>query len=171
MALTDTEICRSKPSQSSNKLCDGGGLHFAHHLSGRQALRWKYRFDGAEKLMALGRSPETIVGEARERRDAARKRHSNGADPMAERMAEKTAIKIATEHTFEKIAELWLERVFQIEPRPADSRRASLVFSRVWTDNEECTSRICRCESVANSLGCKATPPAALWAADAAVCA
>jgi integrase len=28
---------------------------------------------------------------------------------MAERMAEKTAVKVATEHTFEKIAELWLE--------------------------------------------------------------
>ena len=28
---------------------------------------------------------------------------------MAERMAEKTAVKVATEYTFEKIAELWLE--------------------------------------------------------------
>ncbi len=90
---------------------------------------------------------------------------------MAERMAEKTAIKIATEHTFEKIAELWLERVFQIELRPADSWRASLVFSRVWTDNKECTIRICRCESVAKSLGWRATPPAALSTACAAVCA
>jgi integrase len=28
---------------------------------------------------------------------------------MAERLAEKTAVKVATEHTFEKIAELWLQ--------------------------------------------------------------
>jgi hypothetical protein len=36
-------------------------------------LSWKYRFDGAEKLMALGRYPEISLADARERRDAARK--------------------------------------------------------------------------------------------------
>jgi hypothetical protein len=59
--------------------------------------------------MALGRYPEVALADARERRDAARKRLANGIDPMAERMADKTAVKEATEHTFEKIAELWLE--------------------------------------------------------------
>ena len=58
--------------------------------------------------MALGRYPEVALADARERRDAARKRIANGIDPMAERIAEKTAVKEATEHTFEKIAELWL---------------------------------------------------------------
>jgi integrase len=76
--------------------------------AGGKLWRWKYRFDGAEKLMALGRYPEISLADARERRDAARKRLANGTDPMAERMAEKNAVKV-TEHTFEKIAELWLE--------------------------------------------------------------
>ena len=39
----------------------------------------------------------------------ARKKLANGIDPMAERKAEKTAVMVATEHTFEKIAEHWLE--------------------------------------------------------------
>jgi hypothetical protein len=59
--------------------------------------------------MALGRYPDVTLADARERRDAARKRLANGVDPMAEKMAKKTAIKAATEHTFEKIAELWLD--------------------------------------------------------------
>jgi hypothetical protein len=42
--------------------------------SGGKLWRWKYRFEGAEKLMALGRYPEISLVEARERRDAARKR-------------------------------------------------------------------------------------------------
>ncbi|MGP8175488.1 MAG: tyrosine-type recombinase/integrase [Terracidiphilus sp.] len=109
MALTNTEIRRSKPAKGSYKLSDGGGLHLLITQAGGKLWRWKYRFDGAEKLMALGRYPEVALADARERRDAARKRLANGIDPMAERMAEKTAVKVATEHTFEKIAELWLE--------------------------------------------------------------
>src|ERR1017187_2207090 len=109
MALTDTEIRRSKPAERPYKLSDGGGLHLLITQAGGKLWRWKYRFDGAEKLMALGRYPEVALADARERRDAARKRLAHGNDPMAERMAEKTAIKVATEHTFEKIAELWWE--------------------------------------------------------------
>jgi Arm DNA-binding domain len=59
--------------------------------------------------MALGRYPEVALADARERRDAARKRLANGIDPMAQRMTEKTAVKVASEHTLEKIAERWLE--------------------------------------------------------------
>jgi integrase len=109
MALTDTEIRRSKPGDKPYKLSDGGGLHLMVTPSGGKLWRWKYRFEGAEKLMALGRYPEILLGEARERRDTARKRLANSIDPMAERKAEKTAVMVATEYTFEKIAEHWLE--------------------------------------------------------------
>src|ERR1035437_2393631 len=109
MALTDTEIRRSKPAEKSYKLSDSGGLHLFVTPSGGRLWRWKYRFKGAEKQMSFGPYPALSLADARDRRDAARKRLVNGIDPMAERMAEKTAVKVATEHTFEKIAELWLQ--------------------------------------------------------------
>jgi hypothetical protein len=109
MALTDTEIRRSKPGDKPFKLSDGGGLHLMVTPSGGKLWRWKYRFEGAEKLMALGRYPEISLAEAHENRDAARKRLANGIDPMAERKAEKTAVMVVTEHSFEKIAEQRLE--------------------------------------------------------------
>jgi integrase len=109
MALTDTEIRRSKPALKPYKLADGGGLHLLVTPSGGRLWRWKYRFQGTEKQLSIGRYPDFSLADARERRDAARKRLANGIDPMAERMAEKTAVKVATDHTFEKIAELWLE--------------------------------------------------------------
>jgi integrase len=59
--------------------------------------------------MSLGRYPDISLADARERRDAARKRLANDFDPMAERRAEKAAVKVANGHTFQKIAELWLE--------------------------------------------------------------
>lgn len=109
MALTDTEIRRSKPAEKPYKLSDGGGLHLLVTPSGSRLWRWKYRFQGTEKQMAFGPYPSLSLADARERRDAGRKRLVNGMDPMAERRAEKTAVKEAKDHTFEKIAELWLE--------------------------------------------------------------
>jgi len=109
MALTDTEIRRSKPRGLPFKLSDTHGLYLLVKPSGSRLWRWKYRFDGKEKLMALGSYPELSLADARERHAKARKQLANGIDPMAERMAEKTAVKVATEHTFEKIAGLWLE--------------------------------------------------------------
>ena len=54
MALTDTEIRRSKPTDKPYKVSDSGGLHLLITPTGGKLWRWKYRFDGAEKLMALG---------------------------------------------------------------------------------------------------------------------
>jgi hypothetical protein len=76
---------------------------------GGKLWRWKYRFGGKEKLMALGKYPEVSLADARDRRDAARKLLANGIDPMADRKAEKTAIVVATKPTFEKIAERWIK--------------------------------------------------------------
>jgi integrase len=109
MALTNTEILRSRAADKPYKLFDGNGLHLLIKPTGGKLWRWKYRYAGAEKLMALGRYPEITLADARERRDAARKRLANGADPMAERKAEKHTARVSGEHTFEKIAESWLE--------------------------------------------------------------
>ncbi|MGB0064520.1 MAG: integrase arm-type DNA-binding domain-containing protein [Terracidiphilus sp.] len=109
MALTDTAIRRSKPGDAPYKLSDAHGLYLLVKPNGGRLWRWKYRIDGKEKLMALGAYPELSLADARERHAKARKRLTAGVDPMAERMAEKTAVMVATEHTFKKIAELWLE--------------------------------------------------------------
>jgi len=107
--LTDTEIRRSKPSEAPYKLSDSHGLYLLVKPNGSRLWRWKYRVDGKEKLMALGTYPELSLTDARERHASGRKQLANGIDPMAERMAEKTAVVEATEHTFEKIAEKWLD--------------------------------------------------------------
>jgi hypothetical protein len=60
----------------------------AHGTIRRKLWRWRYRFDGKEKMMALGEYPLVTLKDARERHFAARKMLAAGIDPMAERNAE-----------------------------------------------------------------------------------
>jgi hypothetical protein len=56
--------------------------------TGARLWRWHYRFDGKEKMMALGEYPIVTLKEARERDFAARQKLAVGIDPMMERKAE-----------------------------------------------------------------------------------
>ena len=88
MALTDTAIRATKPREKPYKVYDRDGLFLLVNPSGSKLWRWRYRFDGKEKLMALGEYPVVNLAEARERHFAARKMLAAGIDPMAERKAE-----------------------------------------------------------------------------------
>ncbi|CAN5702522.1 hypothetical protein BH10ACI4_BH10ACI4_08050 [soil metagenome] len=90
MALSDTEIKRSKSQLKSYSLSDSGGLRLDITPAGGKLWRWKYRFEGKEKLMALGKYPDVTLALARERHGAARKLLASGIDPTAHRKAKKT---------------------------------------------------------------------------------
>jgi hypothetical protein len=62
MAITDTEIKRAKPEQKPYSMSDSGGLHLVISPAGGKLWRWKYRFEGKEKLMALGKIPSGCLG-------------------------------------------------------------------------------------------------------------
>jgi hypothetical protein len=88
VGLTIKEIETAKPNGKPYKLVDGGGLCLLIAPSGAKLWRWRYRFDGKEKMMALGEYPLVTLKEARERHLVARKTLDAGIDPMAERKAE-----------------------------------------------------------------------------------
>ncbi|MGA7962099.1 MAG: integrase arm-type DNA-binding domain-containing protein, partial [Candidatus Acidiferrales bacterium] len=104
MVVTDTEIRKAKTKASAYRMSDGGGLYLQVTPAGGKLWRWKYRFEGREKLMSLGSYPEVSLSLARERHAAARKLLATGIDPMAERKAEKAA----AENSFQSVARLWL---------------------------------------------------------------
>jgi hypothetical protein len=72
------------------KLFDGGGL-FLHVLESGKYWRLKYRFEGREKLLALGVYPHVTLQQARQGRDEARRLLAQGVDPSAHRQAERAA--------------------------------------------------------------------------------
>jgi hypothetical protein len=72
--------------------------------AGGKLWRWKYRFDGHEKLMSFGSYPNVPLSLARERHSQSRKLLATGRDPMAQRKAEKAA----AENSFEVVSKSWL---------------------------------------------------------------
>ncbi|MGY6277626.1 tyrosine-type recombinase/integrase [Methylomonas sp. MgM2] len=69
--------------------------------------RFKYRFDGKEKLLSIGTYPEVGLAQAREKRDEARKLVAAMIDPGENRKAVKEARAESTANSFEVIAREW----------------------------------------------------------------
>jgi integrase len=71
----------AKPASKAVRLFDGGGLYVEIAPTGSKLWRWKYRFGGKEKRLALGVYPEVSLAEARAQHLEARKILRSGIDP------------------------------------------------------------------------------------------
>ncbi len=130
MALTDTEVRKAKAKASAYRMSDGGGLYLWITPTGSKLWRWKYRFEGREKLMTFGSYPDVPLSLARERHGDARILLAAGTDPMAERKAKKAA----AEDSFQSVARVWLEH-WQDGKSP---RHAAYVKRRMKADILPC---------------------------------
>lgn len=105
--LSNLLIKNAKPKLKTTRLSDGRGMYLEISPSGGKWWRFKYRIDGKEKRISLGVYPDVGLAEARDKRDAARKLVAAGIDPAGHRLAEKVALEVSTENTFEAIAREW----------------------------------------------------------------
>jgi len=110
MKLTDTAIKKAKRRGKPYKLFDGQGLYLLVKLNGRKAWRFKYRFNGKEKLISLGTYPEVSLAQARDRRKDAREKVADGIDPSVVKRANKLARAEEGENSFEAIGREWFEK-------------------------------------------------------------
>jgi len=86
------------------RLSDSGGLYLEISAAGGKSWRWKYRHDGKEKRLTIGRYPAIGVQDARRARDDARARLVDGVDPGAGR---RRPVPTGGEFAFEAIARRW----------------------------------------------------------------
>jgi integrase len=126
MSLTDTSIRKAKATNKPRKLFDERGLFLLIAPTGGKLWRFKYRFGGKEKLLALGAYPDVSLATAREHRDAARKLVAAGVDPAAQRRAERAA----ADSGFETIAREWFAK---FSPQWVESHNQT-VLSRMERD-------------------------------------
>lgn len=83
--LTDKAIQALKPREKLYRVADWGGLCLEIAPSGSKLWRYRYRFHGAARMMALGRWNEVTLAEARELHRNARKTLASGLDPVSAR--------------------------------------------------------------------------------------
>jgi integrase len=109
MPLTDVAIRRAAPQSKPYKLFDSSGLFVLINPAGGKWWRFKYRFDGKEKLLSLGTYPEVTLVDARKRRDAERRKLADKIDPSVARKMEKTSWIEKQGNNFEDIAREWID--------------------------------------------------------------
>jgi integrase len=129
MALNDMKIRKAQATEKPLKLFDGDGLFLFVTPQGGKLWRLKYRYEGKEKLLSLGKYPEIGLADARQRREDARKLLAQDLDPALVRKAQKQAKTEETE-TFEVIAREWHTK---FSPTWAP-RHAVTVMSRLEHD-------------------------------------
>lgn len=105
MALTDTAIRKTKPTEKPFKLADSSGLYLLIKPNGSKLWYMKYRIDGKEKKLAFGPYPDVSLFKARQLRDAARAKIREGVDPSADKKIAQQKNKNG--HTFRQIAMNW----------------------------------------------------------------
>lgn len=124
MSLTDIKIKALKSgikpdgttTSKAYKVTDEKGLYLEVKPTGSKLWRFKYRFDGKEKLLSVGIYPDVSLKQARTRRDDLRAQIANGIDPSAVRKADKQSKH--AQDSFEGIAFEWHEK-----------------FKHNWTEN------------------------------------
>lgn len=109
MPLTDAS-CKNATcpvGKPRARFSDAGGLYLEVTPAGAKLWRWKYRFAGKEKRLALGAYPDVPLKKARADRDAARVMLDGGTDPVQARKDGKVAQQLRLGTTFEAVARAW----------------------------------------------------------------
>lgn len=110
MPLTDLQIRHFEPGPRPYKKADGGGLYIEVMPSGSKLWRWKYRMNGAEKRLSMGRYPDVSLADARKAREEGKARLAAGRDPSIERKREKLLAAQSAANTFKLIADEYIEQ-------------------------------------------------------------
>jgi integrase len=109
MPLSDSQIRALRPRAKAYKKADQRGLFIEVHPTGSKLWRWKYRFNGSDKRIALGRYPDVSIAAARRLQEDARRQLEAGRDPLQERKREKLVASIAAHNAFGDIAREYIE--------------------------------------------------------------
>ncbi len=109
MSLKAAEISAFRAGDTPYKKADAKGLYLEIFPNGSKLWRWKYRFAGKEKRLALGAWPDVTLAKARQYCEAARATLADGADPGLERKRAKATARISAANTFAIVAAEYID--------------------------------------------------------------
>jgi|TARA_R110002020_G_scaffold206440_6_gene411812 integrase len=136
VALKDMQIRNIRPTSKITQYTDDRGLYVEVHPNGSKLWRYKYRYMGKQKRLALGRYPDVGLAEARQRRDDARRKLDGGTDPSAERKREKLVAAFSAANTFVEIAREYIDKRVAEGQSDATTQKANWLLEQlrpIWT--------------------------------------
>lgn len=110
--LTDIKIKSAKPKDKPYKLAAGRGLHLLVKTDGSKHWQFRFRFDGKENTISIGRYPEVSLANAEKSATNALELLANGINPSENKKAAKATKTGALANSFEVIAREWAVSYF-----------------------------------------------------------
>jgi integrase len=136
VALKELQIRHARPADKVTQITDERGLYLEVHPNGSKLWRYKYRYMGKQKRLALGRYPEVGLAEARQRRDEARSKLEAGSDPLLERKREKLVAAFSAANSFGDIAREYIDKRVAEGQSDATTQKANWLLEQlkpIWT--------------------------------------
>lgn len=106
--LTIKQIDAAKPKDKPYRLLDSNGLYLYVPVTGKKVWQLRYKLDGKEKVLTVGKYPLMSLQEARDKAWLAKKDVSVGVDPAK---AKKLSVK---DNSFGSIYQEWYEHKKQV---------------------------------------------------------
>lgn len=91
MALTDTALKALKPKEKTYTVADERGLYVEVFPTGGMVWRYRYRINGKQEKLTLGKYPALTLKNARRKRDEAAEAAAMGQSPAQEKQLAKVA--------------------------------------------------------------------------------
>ncbi|WP_411022066.1 tyrosine-type recombinase/integrase [Salmonella sp. ZJHZ21_0198] len=122
--LTIKQIDAAKPKDKPYRLLDSNGLYLYVPVTGKKVWQLRYKLDGKEKVLTVGKYPLMSLQEARDKAWLAKKDVSVGVDPVK---AKKISVK---DNSFSSIYQEWYDHKKQVW-----SEVYSTELSRMFQDD------------------------------------
>lgn len=122
--LTIKQIDAAKPKDKPYRMLDSNGLYLYVPVTGKKVWQLRYKLDGKEKVLTVGKYPLMSLQEARDKAWLAKKDVSVGVDPVK---AKKLSVK---DNSFGSIYKEWYEHKKQVW-----SEVYSTELSRMFQDD------------------------------------
>jgi integrase len=120
--LTATKLNKLRPKSAPYRIADGQGLSIEVNPGGAKTWVYRYRLNGRQAPVRLGRYPAISLAEAREKRLEAEKLVAHGKSPAIEKTAHK--VGLSARSTVAQFSERFLEdRVRPMRKNPKQMER------------------------------------------------
>jgi integrase len=108
--LSDLKVRNAKPKQKPYRRADGEGLFLYVAPSGVRSWQFRYRLDGKQQTLTIGKADKLPLADARTEADKARKTVAQGRHLTVAKRLARAEVAATDAQTFGAVAKLWARK-------------------------------------------------------------